>query len=43
LLVEWALKVAGAAEMTVTVFDGDEAVRSAVTAAGFAGPSQMRV
>lgn len=35
-LVEWAVQLADGAEMTVTVFDGDEVVRSAVTAAGFA-------
>jgi GNAT superfamily N-acetyltransferase len=35
VLVEWAVQVAGGAEMTVTVFDGDEVVRSAVTKAGF--------
>jgi len=35
VLVDWAVKVAGGAEMTVTVFDGDEVVCSAVSEAGF--------
>jgi GNAT superfamily N-acetyltransferase len=35
LLVEWAVRAAAGAEMTVTVWDGDEVVRSAVTGAGF--------
>ncbi len=34
-LIEWALQAAGTQELAVAVFDGDEVVRSAVTAAGF--------
>jgi GNAT superfamily N-acetyltransferase len=36
LLIEWAIKATAAVQLTVTVFDGDEAVGAAVTAAGFA-------
>ncbi len=34
-LLEWAVQAAGAGELKVAVYDGDETVRSAVTEAGF--------
>ena len=37
LLVDWALQATGAAGLTVTVYDGDDAARPALAAAGF-GP-----